>query len=44
MTYGAMVGAIANIRGKKDDLLNHAFAGGSIGFLYGMSSMENVVN
>ena len=34
-TYGAVSNAAANLRGQKDDLLNHAIGGGSLGFIYG---------
>lgn len=38
-TYGATATAVANLRGKKDDFINHFIAGATAGFYVGFTRM-----
>lgn len=40
LTYGAVVSMVANLRGKKDDIFNHAAGGASLGFIFGFTSKD----
>lgn len=44
LTYSSVTATVANLRGKKDDYLNHLIGGASVGFINGVRSNATFLN